>query len=91
MLEQEKSEFKIEGRPASRILSINFDMSNTKDISNLNTNPHHKISSLQNEQHGIILDENVKREYLRYGSEYVQEAKRILTYMPQFPSKYQDP
>ena len=41
--------------------------------------------------YGIVLDDSMKKEFEKYGSKYLAEARRIKDQMPQFPSKFQDP
>jgi len=38
---------------------------------------------------GIALDQQVSDQILRHGKTYYEEARRILTNIPRFPSKYQ--
>ena len=37
-----------------------------------------------------MLNQRTSEEFYRYGQYYHDEAKRILTHMPQLPSKYSD-
>jgi len=44
----------------------------------------------QKEEEGIVLNQRTAEEFHKFGKPYFEEAKRILTYMPRLPSKYND-
>ena len=66
---------------------MNFDTAGTQ---NFREATDRTAGSQQSESGGIILDEGTIKEYEQYGHVYFEEAKRILTHMPKFPTKHQE-
>lgn len=44
----------------------------------------------ENGNGAIVLNQRTSEEFYRYGKQYYDEAKRILTHMPRLPSKFSD-
>jgi hypothetical protein len=47
-------------------------------------------STTGTDQSGIILNQRTSEEFYRFGKTYHDEAKRILTYLPTLPSKFNE-
>ena len=46
------------------------------------------MDKIDNETYGIVLDDSIKKEFEKFGSKYLLEARRIKDKMPLFPSKF---